>query len=271
MAYTNIFTQAFVYLLATVITVPLVKKIGFGSVLGYLLAGIIIGPFVLHLVGDSDSVMQVAGFGVVMMLFLVGLELRPAMLWELRKPLILTGGLQVIVTALLITLIGKLFSLSWASAFTIGIIFTSSSTAIVLQLLNEKGWIKLEAGNTIFAVLLFQDIAIIPMLAIFPLLGSSTVKANHHVLAGWMQGALILLLLGTIIFAGKYLFRPIFRFIANSKLHEAFTALALLLVIGIALAMEYVGLSPALGAFLAGVVLAESEYRHELEADIEPF
>jgi monovalent cation:proton antiporter-2 (CPA2) family protein len=271
MAYTHIFTQAFVYLLATVITVPLIKRIGFGSVLGYLLAGIIIGPFVLHLVGDSDSVMQIAEFGVVMMLFLVGLELRPAMLWELRKPLLFTGGLQVIVTALVITLIGKLFSLSWASAFTIGIIFTSSSTAIVLQLLNEKGWIKLEAGNTVFAVLLFQDIAIIPMLAVFPLLGASVIKTDHHTLPGWIQAGLILLLLSTIIFAGKYLFRPIFRFIANSKLHEAFTALALLLVIGIALAMEYVGLSPALGAFLAGVVLAESEYRHELEADIEPF
>jgi monovalent cation:proton antiporter-2 (CPA2) family protein len=271
MTYTHMFTQAFVYLLATVITVPLVKKIGFGSVLGYLLAGIIIGPFVLHLVGDSDSVMQVAEFGVVMMLFLVGLELRPAMLWELRKPLLLTGGLQVVVTTLVITLIGKLFKLSWIEAFTIGIIFTSSSTAIVLQLLNEKGWIKLEAGNTIFAVLLFQDIAIIPMLAIFPLLGSPVTKVDHHTLPGWMQAGLILLLLAAIIIAGKYLFRPIFKFIANSKLHEAFTALALLLVIGIALAMECVGLSPALGAFLAGVVLAESEYRHELEADIEPF
>ncbi|MCC2625773.1 MAG: Kef-type potassium/proton antiporter, family [Burkholderiales bacterium] len=271
MTYTNIFTQAFIYLLATVITVPIAKRIGFGSVLGYLLAGIIIGPYVLGLVGGSDGVMQVAEFGVVMMLFLVGLELRPAMLWNLRKPLLLTGGLQVIITALVITLIAKFFKLSWAQAFTIGIVFTSSSTAIVLQLLNEKGWIKLEAGSTIFAVLLFQDIAIIPMLAIFPLLGASATKIDHHSLPGWIQAGLILLLLGTIIFAGKFLFRPVFRFIANSKLHEAFTALALLLVIGIALAMEFVGLSPALGAFLAGVVLAESEYRHELEADIEPF
>lgn len=271
MTYTHIFTQAFVYLLATVITVPLAKRIGFGSVLGYLLAGIIIGPYVLGLVGDNDSVMQIAEFGVVMMLFLVGLELRPAMLWQLRKPLLLIGGLQVLLTTLVITLIAKLFKLSWVEAFTIGIIFTSSSTAIVLQLLNEKGWIKLEAGSTIFSVLLFQDIAIIPMLAIFPLLGTPVTNIEHHMMSGWMQAGLILLLLITIIIAGKYLFRPIFRFIANSKLHEAFTALALLLVIGIALAMEFVGLSPALGAFLAGVVLAESEYRHELEADIEPF
>lgn len=273
MTYTHMFAQAFVYLLATVITVPIAKRIGLGSVLGYLLAGIIIGPYVLGLVGGSgsDSVMHIAEFGVVMMLFLVGLELRPAMLWELRKPLLLTGGLQVVVTTLVITLIAKLFKLSWVEAFTIGIIFTSSSTAIVLQLLNEKGWIKLEAGSTIFAVLLFQDIAIIPMLAIFPLLGTPVANVEHHALSGWLQAVLILLLLATIIIAGKYLFRPIFRFIAGSKLHEAFTALALLLVIGIALAFTYVGLSPALGAFMAGVVLAESEYRHELEADIEPF
>lgn len=271
MTYTNLFIQAFVYLLATVITVPIAKRIGLGSVLGYLLAGIIIGPFVLRLVGGNNNVMEIAEFGVVMMLFLVGLELRPALLWQMRKTLLLTGGLQVILTAIVITFIGRLFHLPWIQAITIGIIFTSSSTAIVLQLLNEKGWIKLEAGNTIFAVLLFQDIAVIPMLAIFPLLGSGVTNVDHHGLSGWQQTILIILLIAAIIIAGKYLFRPVFRFIANSKLHEAFTALALLLVIGIALAMEFVGLSPALGAFLAGVVLAESEYRHELEADIEPF
>lgn len=271
MNYTSLFTQAFIYLLATVITVPIAKRLGLGSVLGYLLAGIIIGPYVLGLVGGGDNVMHIAEFGVVMMLFLVGLELRPAMLWQLRRPLLITGGLQVVLTTMVITIVGKLFKLSWVEAFTIGIIFTSSSTAIVLQLLNEKGWIKLEAGSTIFAVLLFQDIAIIPMLAIFPLLGNTVANIDHHGLSGWEQTFLIIVLIAAIIVAGKYLFRPIFRFIANSKLHEAFTALALLLVIGIALAMEFVGLSPALGAFLAGVVLAESEYKHELEADIEPF
>ena len=271
MTYTHIFFQAFIYLLATVITVPIAKRIGLGAVLGYLIAGIIIGPYILGLVGThSDSVMHIAEFGVVMMLFLVGLELRPAMLWELRKPLLLTGGLQVVATIGVITLIAKLFGLDTASAFAVGMIFTSSSTAIVLQMLNEKGWIKLEAGSTIFAVLLFQDIAIIPMLAFFPLLSTKAASISTGV-SGIEQTILIILLITAIIISGRYLVRPIFRFIASSKLHEAFTALALLLVIGIALAMQYVGLSPALGAFLAGVVLAESEYRHELEADIEPF
>ncbi len=272
MDYTHIFFQAFIYLLATVITVPIAKKIGLGAVLGYLIAGIIIGPFVLGLVGNNtDSVMHIAEFGVVMMLFLVGLELRPAMLWELRKPLLFTGGLQVILTIGVITLIAKFFGLSNASAIAIGMIFTSSSTAIVLQMLNEKGWIKLEAGSTIFAVLLFQDIAVIPMLSLFPLLSNKVSNLDGNSLSGIKQTILIFSLIAAIILSGKYLVRPIFKFIASSKLHEAFTALALLLVIGISLAMQYVGLSPALGAFLAGVVLAESEYRHELEADIQPF
>lgn len=271
MTYTDIFFQAFIYLLATVITVPIATKIGLGSVLGYLIAGIIIGPHVLQLVGDHhESVMHIAEFGVVMMLFLIGLELRPAMLWQLRKSLLLTGGLQVIVTIAVIALIAKLFGLDNAASLAIGMILTTSSTAIVLQMLNEKGWIKLEAGSNIFAILLFQDIAIIPMLAIFPLL-SNHVSTTPSTLSGWEQTVLIILLISTVIFSGKYLIRPVFRFIASSKLKEAFTALALLLVIGIALAMQYVGLSPALGAFLAGVVLAESEYRHELEADIDPF
>ena len=272
MSYQDLFFQAFIYLLATVITVPIAKKVGFGSVLGYLLAGIIIGPFVLGLVGkNSDNVMHFAEFGVVMMLFLVGLELRPAMLWSLRRPLLIMGGLQVIVTTLVIAGVARLFGQNLAVSLAIGMIFTSSSTAIVLQLLNEKGWIKLEAGNTIFSVLLFQDIAVIPMLAIFPLLGNVTKVSSSTGLSGWQQALLIIVVIAVIIIGGRYLLRPIFRFIASSRLNEAFTAMALLLVIGTALAMQYVGLSPALGAFLAGVVLAESEYRHELEADIEPF
>lgn len=272
MSYTNIFMQAFIYLLATVIAVPIAKKIGLGSVLGYLLAGIIIGPFALHLVGShSGHVMHFAEFGVVMMLFLVGLELRPEMLWNLRRSLLVTGGLQVIATITVITVIARLFGQNIASSIAIGMIFTSSSTAIVLQLLNEKGWIKLEAGSSIFAVLLFQDIAVIPMLAIFPLLSTTTAIQSSATLAGWQKASLIILLIAGIIIGGRYLIRPVFRFIASSKINEAFTAMALLLVIGTALAMQYVGLSPAMGAFLAGVVLAESEYRHQLEADIEPF
>lgn len=272
MSYTNIFVQAFIYLFATVIAVPIAKKIGLGSVLGYLLAGIIIGPFILHLVGNnSGHVMHFAEFGVVMMLFLVGLELRPEMLWNLRRSLLVTGGLQVVTTIIVITAIAKLFGQELASSLAIGMIFTSSSTAIVLQLLNEKGWIKLEAGSSIFAVLLFQDIAIIPMLAIFPLLSTTTAIQSAGTIAGWQKAGLILLLITGIVIGGRYLIRPVFRFIASSKINEAFTAMALLLVIGTALAMQYVGLSPAIGAFLAGVVLAESEYRHQLEADIEPF
>lgn len=271
MSYSNIFMQAFIYLLATVIAVPIAKKIGLGSVLGYLLAGIIIGPFILHLVGNnSGHVMHFAEFGVVMMLFLVGLELRPEMLWNLRRSLLVTGGLQVVVTILVIATIARLFGQELASSIAIGMIFTSSSTAIVLQLLNEKGWIKLEAGSSIFAVLLFQDIAVIPMLAIFPLLSTTSIQ-SASTLAGWQKTGLIILLIAGIVIGGRYLIRPVFRFIASSKINEAFTAMALLLVIGTALAMQYVGLSPALGAFLAGVVLAESEYRHQLEADIEPF
>lgn len=273
MTYTQIFFQAFVYLLATVIAVPVAKRIGLGSVLGYLLAGVIIGPYVLGLVGDdTHSVMHIAEFGVVMMLFIVGLELRPAMLWELRIPLLLTGGLQVILTISVIMAVAMLFGLNVASSLAIGMITASSSTAIVLQMLNEKGWIKIGAGNTIFAVLLFQDIAVIPMLAVLPLLGNGVAtKVNHHSLSGYKETLLIIGIILFIIIAGKYLLRPVFRFIANANLHEAFTAMALLLVIGTALAMQYVGLSPALGAFLAGVVLAESEFRHELEADIQPF
>ena len=272
MSYTQIFFQAFIYLLATVITVPLAKRIGLGSVLGYLLAGIIIGPYVLGLAGtNTEMVMEFAEFGVVMMLFIIGLELRPATLWLLRGPLILTGGLQVVLTTLVISLIALCSGLSLATSVTIGMIAASSSTAIVLQMLNEKGWIKLTAGTTIFSVLLFQDIAVIPILAVFPLLGDNITQVNHHQFAGYQQTLLIIVLISAIIILGRYCIRPIFRFIANAHLHEAFTAMALLLVIGTALAMQYVGLSPALGAFLAGVVLAESEFRHELEADIEPF
>ena len=272
MSYTQIFFQAFIYLLATVITVPLAKRIGLGSVLGYLLAGIVIGPYVLGLAGtNTEMVMEFAEFGVVMMLFIVGLELRPATLWQLRGHLIMTGGLQVILTTLVICIIALYSGLSFTTSAVIGMIAASSSTAIVLQILNEKGWIKFAAGITIFSVLLFQDIAVIPMLAIFPLLGDKVTQVDHHQFAGYQQTLLIIVLISTIIILGRYCVRPVFRFIANAHLHEAFTAMALLLVIGTALAMQYVGLSPALGAFLAGVVLAESEFRHELEADIEPF
>lgn len=269
----QIFFQAFIYLLAAVITVPIALRMGFGSVLGYLIAGVIIGPFALKLVSThTNDIMHFAEFGVVMMLFLVGLELRPSMLWQMRKSLLFTGGLQVILTAIVIFLIAKFCGVNTATSIAIGLIFTASSTAIVLQMLQEKGVVKSEVGNRIFAILLFQDIAVIPMLAIFPILGvDSQAVSNHQNIDGWIRAVLIIVLLSAIVLGGRYLLRPVFKFIASSKLNEAFTALALLLVVGTTLGMSYVGLSPAMGAFIAGVVLAESEYRHELEADIEPF
>jgi monovalent cation:proton antiporter-2 (CPA2) family protein len=281
------FFQAFVYLVAAVLSVPVAKRLGLGSVLGYLIAGVVIGPFVLGFVGneESDDVMHFAEFGVVMMLFLVGLELQPSLLWRLRTPILGLGGLQVAVTTLVIAGIGVCFGLSWQMALAVGMILSMSSTAIVLQTLNEKGLTKTEAGQSAFSVLLFQDIAVIPILALLPLLAmkstSVSIAANGLLFAAettqdaalppWQQALLVIGLVGGIIVAGRFLMRPVFRFIADTQLKEIFTATALLLVIGIALAVQSVGLSPALGTFVAGVVLADNEYRHELESDIEPF
>jgi CPA2 family monovalent cation:H+ antiporter-2 len=274
--------QAMVYLAAAVILVPLAKKAGLGSVLGYLIAGVVIGPFVLSFVGkEGEDLMHFAEFGVVMMLFIIGLELEPALLWRLRKTIMGLGGLQVGLTALLITVAGSVLGLPWKQALALGLILALSSTAIVLQSLNEKGLMKTAAGQSAFSVLLFQDIAVIPMLALFPLLSTLppvAVSGEAHgsggftehlpalAKAGVVLGAVLL-----IVLAGRYLVRPLFRVVAATRLREMFTATALLLVIGIAVLMTQVGLSPALGTFLAGVVLANSEYKHELESDIEPF
>lgn len=279
------FFQAFIYLMAAVLSVPIAKRLGLGSVLGYLIAGIIIGPFVLGLVGEQqEDILHFAEFGVVMMLFLIGLELQPSLLWRLRGPILGLGGLQVAVTTVAIALIAFLVGFPWQMALAIGMTLSLSSTAIVLQTLSEKGLIKTEAGQSSFSVLLFQDIAVIPMLALMPLLAKElpeTALASSAVilvaaesgrsLSGWQQTLLVIGIVGGIIIAGQFLMRPVFRFIADTRLREVFTATALLLVIGIALAMQSVGLSPALGTFVAGVVLAENEYRHELETDIEPF
>lgn len=282
MSSENLLFDAFIYLTAAVIAVPVAKRLGLGSVLGYLLAGVAIGPFLLGLVGEEgEDVMHFAEFGVVMMLFVVGLELEPALLWRLRAPILGLGGLQVVVTAALVAGAAVLVGLGWQPALAIGMTLALSSTAIVLQSLNEKGLLKTAGGQSSFAVLLFQDIAVIPMLALFPLL--ATGHGNGHgddahgsvawvaSLPPWAQTIAVLGAVAAIIIAGRYLLRPIFRAIAATRLRELFTAATLLLVIGIALLMAEVGLSPALGAFLAGVVLANSEYRHELESDIEPF
>ena len=279
------FFQAFVYLSAAVISVPVAKRLGLGSVLGYLIAGFAIGPFGFHIIGEEgQDVMHFAEFGVVMMLFLIGLELRPSLLWRLRGPIIGMGGLQVGLTIAAITSAGLFFGLSLQAALAVGMTLSLSSTAIVLQTLNEKGLMKTDAGQSAFSVLLFQDIAVIPMLAIMPILAVKAVGAVKEAgephggsttwvesFSGWGQALMVAGVIAFIIIAGLFLIRPFFRYVAKTRLRELFTAAALLLVIGISLLMTKVGLSPALGTFLAGVVLANSEYRHELEGDIEPF
>ncbi|MEZ4266990.1 MAG: monovalent cation:proton antiporter-2 (CPA2) family protein [Myxococcota bacterium] len=286
------FFQAFVYLSAAVVAVPIAKRLGLGSVLGYLLAGMVIGPFGMGLIGaEGQDVMHFAEFGVVMMLFVIGLELEPSMLWRMRGPILGTGGLQVVLTAVVAGGIGVATGLPWQTALAIGLTLALSSTAMVLQSLAERDLMSTDAGQRSFAVLLFQDIAVIPMLAFFPLLAVGTVAAGPagdgagahaesaaahgqpwiETLPGWAQTLVVLGAVAGVIVAGRVLVRPVFRIIAKTELRELFTAAALLLVIGIALLMTSVGLSAALGTFLAGVVLADSEYRHELESDIDPF
>ena len=282
---------AFLFLIAGVIAVPIASRLGLGSVLGYLLAGIAISPLLQMLHVDVVSIQHFAEFGVVMMLFLVGLELEPKMLWAMRTRLLGLGGLQVGLTAVAIMGIAMAFGQPWSVALAVGLVLSLSSTAIVLQTLNEKGLMKSDGGQSSFSVLLFQDIAVIPMLAFIPLLAlpelvdvAVTQVANHaggeaeHAslslverLNGWQTALVTLGAIALVVVGGTYLTRPVFRFIAMARLRELFTAFALLLVIGIALLMTTVGLSPALGTFLAGVVLANSEYRHELESDIDPF
>ncbi len=322
---------AFLLLIAGVIAVPLASKLGLGSVLGYLIAGIVLGPVLLALNVDVISLQHFAEFGVVMMLFLVGLELEPQRLWEMRAKLLGLGGLQVGVTAGIAAGVSLVFGLPWTFAVAIGLILALSSTAIVLQTLNEKNLMKTDGGQSSFSVLLFQDIAVIPMLALIPLLampdlveewdmaalshdteivetldshgddhadtthGGETHASDDHGadaahagddhgggdhgpdlnlvddLPGWAQALVTFAAIGAVIAGGSYLTRPLFRFIELAHLRELFVAAALMMVIGIALLMTLVGLSPALGTFLAGVVLANSEYRHELESDIDPF
>ena len=281
----NFLFQAFVYLAAAVVAVPVAQRLGLGSVLGYLLAGVAIGPFGLALLGTGgQDVMHVAEFGVVLMLFVIGLELQPALLWQLRGPIVGLGGLQVSLTSVLVASLAVAAGLQWREALAVGMILSLSSTAIVLQTLNEKGLLKTAGGQGSFAILLFQDIAVIPMLALFPLLaipGGPGGTAEHgevahgatlvSALPAWAQTLAVLGAVAAVVVGGRFMVRPLFRGLARTRLREIFTAAALLLVVGIALLMTQVGLSPALGTFVAGVVLATSEYRHELESDIEPF
>ena len=297
---TEFLLLSFIFLIAGVIAVPVASRLGLGSVLGYLIAGIAISPVLAALGVDVVSIQHFAEFGVVMMLFLVGLELAPKHLWSMRGQLLGLGGGQVAVTAGLIMAVAMLLGQPWTVGLAIGLVLALSSTAIVLQTLNEKGLLKSGGGEAGFSVLLSQDIAVIPILALVPLLAmpelmdvhgaathaaeAATHAADSHAedghgaamslidgLQGWQAALVTLAAIGAVVLGGSFLTRPVFRFIAMANLRELFTATALMMVVGIALLMTLVGLSPALGTFLAGVVLANSEYRHELESDIDPF
>lgn len=276
----NFFIQAIIYLAAAVIFVPIAKKIGLSSILGYLFAGIIIGPFVLGLIGQrGEDIMHFAEFGVVMMLFLIGLELDPYKFWKMRRFILGMGSIQVFVTTLVIFLCGYFFiGWSWQTALAIALALSLSSTAIVLQTLKEKGLSNTSMGRSSFAVLLFQDIAVIPILAFIPLLAvtefNETIVVNKSFISefpGWLKTLVVFSAIGLVYISGRFLVVPFLHIIAKTRLQELFTATALLLVVGVSYLMQLVGLSPALGAFMAGVVLANSEFKHELEGDIAPF
>jgi monovalent cation:proton antiporter-2 (CPA2) family protein len=280
MAFESAFAQAFLYLAAALVAILVGKRVGLGAVLGYLIAGALIGPWGLRWIGrEGEQVTHFAEFGVVMMLFLVGLELQPSHLWRMRRQIFGLGSLQVVLSALAIGGLAMAIGLAWRPALAIGLILAMSSTAIVLQCLAEKNLMRTEAGQNSFAVLLFQDLAVIPIIAVLPLLatGGAAHVGGHGSdpwMAEWPAWARAVATVGAVvavIAVARLAVRPVFHAIARTRQREAFTAAALLLIIGIALLMTKVGLSPALGAFVAGVVLANSEYRHELEADIEPF
>ncbi len=263
----DLLANTLIYLGAAVVAVPFAKRLGLGSVLGYLIAGIAIGPWGLALIANSHDILHFAEFGVVLLLFLIGLELNPKRLWSMRRPIFGIGSIQVIATSLIIFAICSLLGLSWNNALIIAMGLSLSSTAIALQSLKERNQLSTPTGQSVFSILLFQDIAVIPMLTLIPILGSNMGESSEPLL----EALKVIAVIGAIIIGGHFLIRPIFRFIAATRLREIFTAFSLLLVIGIALLMDAVGMSMALGTFLAGVLLAESEYRHELEIEIEPF
>ena len=282
---TGFLILAFLILVAGIVAVPLASRFGLGSVLGYLLAGMAISPLLRGLSVDVEALQVFAEFGVVMMLFIIGLEMEPRRLWAMRGKLFGLGGGQVVLTTLAIMAIALLDGNPWQTALAIGMILALSSTAIIVQTLTEKRLMNSEGGEASFSVLLVQDVAVIPILALLPLLampelyglGGSDGGHGHggmdftaH-MPVWLAGLARIGAVAAVVAIGIYAIRPVFRYIAGANLRELFTATALGVVIGIALLMSLVGLSPALGAFVAGVVLATSEYRHELESDVEPF
>ncbi len=265
--------NSFIYLSAAVIAVPLSKALGLGAIIGYLAAGMAIGPWGLGLVTNVQDILHFAEFGVVLMLFLVGLELEPKRLWSMRRPIFGWGSAQMLACALLLTGMAVLLGVGWQVALVASLGLALSSTAIALQVMAERNLMPTSSGRAAFSILLFQDVAAIPILALLPLLAVGAADTSHASVAGHpaLEAARIVGVIGAIVLGGRLLLRPLFRWIARSRTPEIFTAASLLLVVGIASLMQLVGLSMALGAFLAGVLLAESEYRRELETDIEPF
>ncbi|MBI5278507.1 MAG: glutathione-regulated potassium-efflux system protein KefC [Burkholderiales bacterium] len=262
-------TSSLIYLSAAVIAVPVARALGLGSIIGYLTAGIVIGPWGLGLVSNVEDILHFAEFGVVLMLFLVGLELEPRRLWALRRPIFGWGSAQVGACAALLLAAAVVAGTPWRIALVAALGLALSSTAIALQVFGERNLLRTSSGQAGFSILLFQDVAAIPILALLPLLGRAPRPTSDGNL--WLEAATIVAVVGGIILGGRLALRPLLRWIARSRTPEIFTAAALLLVVAIAALMQLVGLSMALGAFLAGVLLAESEYRRELETDIEPF
>ncbi|OOF81421.1 monovalent cation:proton antiporter-2 (CPA2) family protein [Rodentibacter caecimuris] len=254
---------------AAVVAVPLFKRIGLGSVLGYLAAGLAIGPYGLHMIDDPHAIIHLAEFGVVMFLFVIGLEMKPSHLWSLRRQIFGLGSMQVIISAILMTIVGAQFGVSWEVAFVSSAGFVLTSTAIVMQVLGERKELSTKRGQKIVSILLFEDLLIVPLLAIVTFL--SPFEKTEASMPWWQSAGIAMLALAVLVFIGRFILNPVFRILANAKAREVMTAAALFVVLGAALLMEEAGLSMAMGAFVAGVMLSESAFRHQLEADIEPF
>ncbi len=277
----QLFFNGFIYLVAAALAAPLGRRLGVGAVLGYLIVGAVVGPAAFGWVGENrEEVMHFAEFGVVLMLFVIGLEIDLSRLWKMRGPILGLGGLQMVLTTLVLAAAALLLRIDWREALAMGMILSISSTAIVMQNLRERGISGTSSGVQSFAVLLFQDIAVIPMIALLPLLAFlPTAEGNSHggaqnwidSIPDWSRGLVVVGAIALIVVLGRFILTPWLRWVASLKVPEALTSTTLALVVGVALLMDAVGLSPALGTFVAGVMLASSEFRHELESDIEPF
>ncbi len=264
----HLLEQVAIFLLAAVLIVPIFQRLKLGAVLGYLASGMMIGPWGMGIIGEVESTLEFSEFGVVLLLFLIGLELEPRRLWTLRNSVFGLGGAQVVVTSVVAGLLAIAAGFTWQAALIIGFGCAMSSTALVMSFLAERKQLLTRHGRESFAVLLFQDLAVIPMLALLPLLAVAVPGQGGN---QWLGAAKGVAIIAVLIAGSRLVIRPLLKFIAHNRSQEVFTAAALLLVIGTALIMEKIGLSMSLGAFLAGVLLADSEFRHELEADIEPF